>query len=61
MNDTPIMLIIRNLYIIFRLIDNFPTLTGDSKQVRDLLGAVRDRLKNSLEQDVYIPLGYPKQ
>ncbi len=37
MNDTPIMLIIRNLYIIFRLIDNFPTLTGDSKQVRDLL------------------------
>jgi hypothetical protein len=43
------------------LIDNYPTLTGESKQVRDLLSAVRDRLKMSLEQDVYIPLGYQKQ
>lgn len=44
-----------------RLIDNYPTLTGDSKQMRDLLTAVKDRCKISLEQDVYIPLGYPKQ
>lgn len=44
-----------------RLFDQYPTLTGESKQIRELLTAVRDRLKMSLDQDVYIPLGYHKQ
>lgn len=44
-----------------KLIDLYPTLTGESKQLRELLMAVKDRLKMSLDQDVYIPLGYSKQ
>ena len=39
----------------------YPTLNGQSKQVRDLLVAVRDKIKTSAEQDLYIPIGYAKQ
>ena len=39
----------------------YPTLNGQSKQVRDLLAAVRDKIRTSAEQDLYIPIGYAKQ
>ena len=42
------------------LISLYPTLTGESKQVRELLEVVREKLKHSIDTDVYIPVGYPK-
>jgi GC-rich sequence DNA-binding factor len=44
-----------------RLKGTYPTLTGASKQVRELLKAVMDKLKACVDHDVYIPLGYSKQ
>merc|ERR1719445_952444 len=38
----------------------YPTVDGDSKQVRELLKVVRERLKSAIDNDVYIPVGYPK-
>ena len=43
------------------LVTKYPTVTGDSKQVRELLQTVRDKLKAAIDNDVYIPIGYPKQ
>ena len=44
-----------------RFIDIYPTVTGESRQVRELLGVVKEKLKNAIDNDVYIPVGYPKQ
>ena len=43
------------------LVSKYPTVNGDSKQVRELLQTVRDKLKAAIDNDVYIPIGYPKQ
>ena len=43
------------------LVTKYPTVTGDSKQVRELLQTVRDKLKAAIDNEVYIPIGYPKQ
>ena len=55
----------KSTYRITELLNKFraeyPTLNGQSKQVRDLLVAVRDKIKTSAEQDLYIPIGYAKQ
>ena len=42
-------------------IDIYPTVTGESRQVRELLEVVKEKLKNAIDNDVYIPVGYPKQ
>ncbi len=47
--------------LLHRLRNTYPTLTGSSKQVRELLTLIRDKFKNAIESDVYIPLGYSKQ
>ena len=47
--------------LLLKLKNTYPTLTGDSKQVRELLNTVMERLKSTVDQDVYIPLGYSKQ
>ena len=47
--------------IIKQLIETYPTVAGDSKQVRELLTACKDKLKFAIDNDVYIPIGYPKQ
>ena len=39
----------------------YPTLTGSSKNVRQILTSVIERLKSSIDNDVYIPLGYSQQ
>ena len=44
-----------------KLVAKYPTVTGDSKQVRELLQTVKDKLKAAIDNDVYIPIGYPKQ
>jgi GC-rich sequence DNA-binding factor len=48
-----------------RLIEKFraeyPTLAGGSKQVRELLTTVKDKIKACVDQDMYIPIGYAKQ
>jgi hypothetical protein len=47
--------------LLFKLRNIYPTLTGTSKQVRDLLTSVVDKMKSCVDNDVYIPLGYSKQ
>ena len=47
--------------LVKKVIEEYPTVTGDSKQVRMMLEAVRDKLKNCIEHDPYIPIGYNKQ
>ena len=44
-----------------RLLTNYPTLRGDSKQVREFITITKDRLKSCIDQDPYIPIGYSKQ
>ena len=44
-----------------RFIDIYPTINGESRQVRDLLEVIKERLKSAIDNDVYIPVGYPKQ
>ena len=44
-----------------RLIDIYPTVNGASRQVRDLLDVIKEKLKVAIDNDVYIPVGYPKQ
>ena len=39
----------------------YPTLTASSNNVRQILTAVIDKLKSSVDNDVYIPLGYSQQ
>ena len=39
----------------------YPTLRGDSRQLRELLAAARDRMKGCIDNDPYIPIGYAKQ
>ena len=47
--------------LLFKLRNIYPTLTGTSKQVRELLTSVVDKIKSCVDNDVYIPLGYSKQ
>ncbi|TRY77169.1 hypothetical protein TCAL_15999, partial [Tigriopus californicus] len=42
-------------------IKDYPTLTGQSKQLRTCLTEIRDKLKAAVDHDVYIPIGYMKQ
>ena len=42
-------------------VSEYPTLRGDSRQVRELLTAARDRIKECIDNDPYIPIGYGKQ
>ena len=44
-----------------RFISIYPTVNGESRQVRDLLEVVKEKLKTAIDNDVYIPFGYPKQ
>ena len=44
-----------------RFIEIYPTVNGESRQIRDLLEVVKEKLKNAIDNDVYIPFGYPKQ
>ena len=44
-----------------KFIADFPTLSGDSRQIRELLTVVKDRIKASVDADLYIPIGYSKQ
>ncbi len=44
-----------------KFVEDFPTLKGDSRQVRELLTAVKDKIKASVDNDPYIPIGYSKQ
>jgi len=46
--------------LIIKLRHTYPTLTGSSKQVKELLTSVIDKFKASIDHDVYIPLGYSK-
>ena len=39
----------------------YPTLTGSSKNVGQILTSVIERLRSSIDNDVYIPLGYSQQ
>lgn len=52
---------LRCVGLLSRFLADFPTLTGESKQVRELLKEVRDKVKASVESDPYIPIGYSKQ
>lgn len=47
--------------LLSKFVGEFPTLSGDSKQVRELLTVVKDRIKASVDSDLYIPIGYSKQ
>ena len=44
-----------------RFISLYPTVNGESRQVRELLEVVKEKLKTAIDNDVYIPFGYPKQ
>ena len=44
-----------------RFFEIYPTVNGESRQVRELLEVVKEKLKNAIDNDVYIPVGYPKQ
>lgn len=44
-----------------QLVADYPTVSGDSKQVRELLALVKDKIKACVEVDLYIPIGYAKQ
>jgi hypothetical protein len=44
-----------------RLTIEYPTLTGFSKPMRALLQAAREKLKNCVDGDLYVPIGYTKQ
>ena len=52
---------LRLTQLLFKLRKIYPTLTGTSKQVRELLTSVMDKIKSCVDNDVYIPLGYSKQ
>ena len=40
---------------------DYPTVTGNSKSMRELLNVVKEKIKASIDNDVYIPIGYAKQ
>lgn len=44
-----------------KCVEDFPTLKGNSKQVRELMIVIRDKLKTCIDHDPYIPIGYAKQ
>ena len=44
-----------------RFISLYPTVNGQSRQVRELLEVVKEKLRTTIDNDVYIPFGYPKQ
>ena len=52
---------LRITQLLSKLRSVYPTLTGTSKQVRELLNSVVDKIKACVDNDVYIPLGYSKQ
>jgi len=43
------------------MVDTYPTMRGDSRQVRELSTTIRDKLKSSVDTDPYVPIGYAKQ
>lgn len=47
--------------ILRRFIKDYPTLNGQSKQLRSCFTEVKDKLKAAVDHDVYIPIGYMKQ
>ncbi|XP_071801603.1 PAX3- and PAX7-binding protein 1-like isoform X2 [Asterias amurensis] len=49
----------RLVSLIHKLVEDYPTVTGDSKSTRDLLKALVDRMRRTLDEDVYMPL-FPK-
>lgn len=46
--------------LIRRMIENYPSLKPTSKYMKNLFTAILDRMKLSLENDVFIPI-FPKQ
>ena len=44
-----------------RFISLYPTVNGESRQLRELLEVVKEKLRTAIDNDVYIPFGYPKQ
>ena len=42
-------------------LSSYPTVRGDSKQVREMLKAVQEKIKGCVEKDPYIPITYAKQ
>ena len=51
---------LRLTQLLIKLRNTYPSLTGSSKQVRNVLTSVIDKFKNSIDNDVYIPLGFSK-
>eukprot|EP00096_Caligus_rogercresseyi_P008578 TRINITY_DN2762_c1_g1_i4.p1 TRINITY_DN2762_c1_g1~~TRINITY_DN2762_c1_g1_i4.p1 ORF type:complete len:424 (+),score=101.64 TRINITY_DN2762_c1_g1_i4:2818-4089(+) len=43
-----------------KLYCDYPTVTGDSKQIRQLLTTVKEKIQSSVDNDIYIPMGYSK-
>jgi len=43
-----------------KLIDIYPSINGASRQMRELLEVIKEKLKIAIDNDVYIPIGYPK-
>ena len=47
--------------LLTKFVSEYPTLSGESKQMRELLTSAKDRLKSTVDLDMYIPIGYAKQ
>ena len=52
---------IKVVSLIKHLMAEFPSIGGESKQLRQLLEIARDRLKVCVESDPYVPIGYNRQ
>nr|XP_040574865.1 LOW QUALITY PROTEIN: PAX3- and PAX7-binding protein 1-like [Lepeophtheirus salmonis] len=50
----------RLVTFINKLYSDYPSIVGDSKQVRKLLTTVKEKIKSSVDNDIYIPMGYSK-
>lgn len=51
---------LRLVTLIRRMIEVYPSLKPTSKYMRNLFTTILDRMKSSLENDVFIPI-FPKQ
>ncbi|XP_022100458.1 PAX3- and PAX7-binding protein 1-like [Acanthaster planci] len=49
----------RLVSLIHKLVEDYPTVNSDSKNTRDLLKALVERMRRTLDEDVYMPL-FPK-
>eukprot|EP00095_Tigriopus_kingsejongensis_P004616 maker-scaffold559_size137194-snap-gene-0.25 protein:Tk04616 transcript:maker-scaffold559_size137194-snap-gene-0.25-mRNA-1 annotation:"pax3- and pax7-binding protein 1 isoform x1" len=52
---------LRCVGILTRFLNDYPTLNGQSKLLRECLKEVQEKLKVAVDKDVYIPIGYSKQ